>query len=91
MDKHGATGRKVMYEPGKGLEFLSRMVLIESYEDFVRRGLMYHDQLTDCYRPTMKGAFLMTWALMQPIKAFRNMALKRKARKVVNEFETQNM
>jgi hypothetical protein len=87
MDKHGLGGKKVLYESGKALEFIADFVFIESFEDYARRGLMYYDPGADCYRPTLKGAFLRTWALLQPIKAFRNAALRRRARKIVEEFE----
>jgi hypothetical protein len=89
MDKYAAQGRKVMYEPDKALEYLARYAFIETFENYVKRGLMWYDQQTDCYRPSTKGAFLMTWALMQPMKAIRYAALRKRARKILEEFEQE--
>jgi hypothetical protein len=87
MGKHHISGKRVLYEPGNALDYLARSVLIKSFEKYTRRGLMYYDEGNNCYRPTLKGAFLMTWLLLEPIKTFRKAALWRKARKIVEEFE----
>jgi hypothetical protein len=90
IDKHAAQGRKVLYEPDKALEYLAGHAFIETFENYVTRGLMFYDHRTDCYRPTTKGAFLMTWGLMQPMKAIRYVALRRRAREIMEEFEQEN-
>jgi hypothetical protein len=86
MSKHGAGGRKVLYEPGEALDYLARFAFIKSYEQQVERGWLYYDEGGDCYRPTLKGAYLMTWGLLQPFKAFRKSALHRRARQILEEF-----
>jgi hypothetical protein len=87
MDKHGMVGGKVLFEPGNALDYLSRFTFIETFESYARRGLMFYEPRSDCYVPTLKGAYLMSWALMQPIKAFRYAMLWRRARKIMAEFE----
>jgi hypothetical protein len=87
MDKHGMVGGKVLFEPGKALDYLARFTFIETFENYARRGLMFYDSPSNCYIPTLKGAFLMTWALLPPIKAFRYAILWRRARRIMAEFE----
>ncbi|MBI3463336.1 MAG: hypothetical protein HY000_09795 [Planctomycetes bacterium] len=86
MKKHGASGRKVVYGPGQALNYLKKTVLIESYEKQVDRGWLYYDDAADAYRPTLQGAYLMTWSLMQPFKAIRAVAMRRRAWKTLDEF-----
>ena len=45
--------------------------MIEDYEEQVKFGLLYLDQGAAVYRPTWKGAYLMTWSQLQPVKYFR--------------------
>jgi hypothetical protein len=87
MEKHGMVGGKILFEPGKALEYLARSAFIEAFESQARRGLMFYDPPGNCYFPTLKGAFLMTWALLPPIKAFRYAMLWKRARKIMAEFE----
>jgi len=87
MKKHDVRSRKHVYEPGKGLKYLVRQVLIGAYEKQVDRGWLYYDEAADAYRPTLKGIYLITWGLMQPMKAFRNMALRRREKEILGEFD----
>ena len=85
MSKHGALRGKELYAPGQALDYLARVVLVQTYEEKVKRGWLYLDRQADCYRPTWKGAFLMTWGLMQPFKAVRNAAVQRRAKAILEE------
>jgi len=87
MNKHGLAGKKVLYGPEEALDYLARFAFREPCEEKVRRGWYYFDPAKDCYRPTLKGAYLLTWGLMQPFKAFRKLALLRRERKTLEEFE----
>ncbi len=87
MDKHEMVGGKVLFEPGKALDYLARFAFIQAFESNARRGLMFYDPRSNCYFLTLKGAFLMTWALLPPIKAFRYAMLWKRARKIMAEFE----
>jgi hypothetical protein len=86
MRKHDATGKKIMYEPGQALEHLIRCAFTKQYKVQVERGWMYYDQKSDHYRITLRGAYRITWGLMQPFKALRAMALKRRAKRILEEF-----
>jgi hypothetical protein len=87
MNKHGPAGKKLLYEAGQALDYLAHDVLVECYEKQVQRRWLYYDQAGDCYRPTLKGAYLMTWGLMQPFKALRKAAVLKRATKMVKEFQ----
>jgi hypothetical protein len=87
MGKHRAKGRKELYEPGEALDYLQRFAFTKAYERQVKRGWLYYDEGGDCYRPTLRGACMMTWGLMQPMKAIRRSALRSRAAKILAEFD----
>jgi hypothetical protein len=87
MHKHGDHGRKVLPDRGESHAYLAHYVFKLPYEEKVKRGWMYYDQGTDCYRPTFLGAYRITWCLMQPFKAVRQIALRRRAHKIMEEFD----
>lgn len=87
MAKHAPSGRKTMFEPGKAIEFLKKSALIESYDEQVRMGFLKYDAAAEAYRPTVKGAYLMTWGLLPPFKGMRMAAMKRKEERILKEFE----
>jgi hypothetical protein len=95
MSKFSLAGKKVLYEPGQAMEYLVRFAFLESYNRQVKRGWFYYDQENDLYRPTLRGAYRITWGLMQPFKALRKMALNRRAKSILKEFhrasESENL
>jgi hypothetical protein len=48
-------------------------------------GLLYLDAKRDLYRPTWKGAALMTWQLVPPVRAIRRARLRSSARRLQSE------
>jgi hypothetical protein len=84
--KHAISGRKVLYEPGKALEYLTEFTFSQSYDGQARRGLLYYDEDEDVYRFTIKGAYWVTWGLLPPMKTLRLAALNRRARSILSEF-----
>jgi hypothetical protein len=87
MGKHAPTGHKVVYEPGGVFDYLIRYAFEEPYAEQARRGWLYFDERLDLYKPTLKGAYLMTWGLLQPMKAIRRKLLERRNRPLLDEFE----
>jgi hypothetical protein len=63
---------------------------VGSLDGQVRRGRYYLSKRTNEYRPTLKGAFLMSWGLMWPMSFFRRSAMHRRARKILQEFRAAN-
>jgi hypothetical protein len=86
MKTSGITARKMLYEPGHAIAYLKEYAIKKSYDEQVAKGWLRHDVAENCYRPTIKGAYLMTWSLIQPMKWFRMMAMKRCERELLAEF-----
>ena len=66
--------------PTRGTEHLH---LAHSFEKLYRRqaefGYVFLDEAEDVYRPTLKGAFLMSWKLAWPVKQAREALARRSA------------
>lgn len=86
MKNSGITGRKVLYEPGHAVEYLLKYAIKKGYDEQVTKGWLRYDAAEDCYRATIKGAYLMTWGLLQPIKMFRAMAMRQQEKITLAEF-----
>jgi hypothetical protein len=57
----------------------------------VGSGYLYLSPSENVYRPTWKGAFLMSWKQMWPMKAIRRAAADRKARRLLAELEAKRV
>ena len=87
MNKHVIHGKKVLYQQGEALDYLARFTFVKSYEEQVQQGWLFYEEPRDMYRPTFKGAFLLAWGLVQPVKSLRKIALAWRARRILREFE----
>jgi hypothetical protein len=63
-------------------------MMVEELEDVDRAGYMALARDGKVYRPTWKGAFLMTWKELWPAKAIRRAARSRTARRLIAELES---
>jgi hypothetical protein len=63
--------------------------MVEAFAETVGPGYMYLSPGDRAYRPTWKGAFLMTWKLMWPMTAIRRAARNRTARRLLAELDGQ--
>lgn len=61
--------------------------MVESMEDQVGFGRFYLDRNLNMYRPTWKGAYLMTWGLLPPMKALRESKERAKGQTVLKALE----
>ncbi len=61
-----------------GATFLAESILRE-FEEQTRTGYLRHDASADAYRPTVKGAILMTWKQVPPISTIRMRRVRRRA------------
>ena len=86
MDNHDVRANKVLYEPGKAIEYLIRFAFREAYDRQVKRGWLYYDEAKDCYGQTFVGAYRIAWGLMQPFKALRTNALRRREQMILADF-----
>jgi hypothetical protein len=89
MNEHGLRGKPVTYEPGQAREYLLKFAFEKAYGDAAKRGWLRYREAEDTYRPTLKGAYLMTWGLLHPFKLFRLMAMRSKERQVLAAFRQQ--
>src|SRR5262249_41437145 len=87
INKHAIRGRKILFAPGEELSYIARYAIELPYEEKAARGWMYYDQASDAYRPTVRGAYRITWGLLPPFKTIRISALNREAAAVLQEFE----
>ena len=89
MKTSGITEKKVLFEPGQAVEYLLVNAIKKAYDEQVKKGWLRYDAAGDCYRPTIKGAYLMTWGLLQPMKLFRTMAMHRREKEILAEFRKE--
>ncbi len=73
-------GRTVQVRTEKSIEEDMALAMRQSYEEQVRLGMFHHQTSDDTFRPTWRGAFLMTWRLLFPWKTLtRRLESKRAA------------
>jgi hypothetical protein len=63
--------------------------LIEELDSACQAGYMRLDAPASIYRPTIKGAYLMTWQELWPFKGFRLARRKRRERKLLEDLAFQ--
>jgi hypothetical protein len=68
---------------GDILQYVARGVLERSFRDQLETGYLAED--ANGFRPTMKGAMIMTWKELWPIKAIRRWLEKRNAERLLAE------
>lgn len=84
--KHHPNESKVPYDFNEPpAEFIKR-VMNESYEKQVKRGWLTFNRQNDSYRPTVVGAYMMTWGLLWPISMVRKMKLSAEEAQVLGQF-----
>lgn len=85
MQKKSPQGRKVLYKDGEAVEYLSR-VMVESYEEQATFGRLFYDKSANVFRPTIPGAYAMTWAMLWPMPALRKLKMDADERRILDEF-----
>jgi hypothetical protein len=73
---------------GDAIAYLTK-AMVEELEDATAAGFMRLSANREVYRPTWKGAFLMTWSQCWPIKAIRQQRRLRHAMQLLAELESQ--
>ncbi len=88
-EKHGRTGhpecRLDTQFAGNTMQYMARGVLEKSFTEQVGTG--YLTRTPQGFGPTIKGAIIMAWQELWPLKPIRRMQRKRRAEQVLNEFE----
>jgi hypothetical protein len=65
--------------------YLADTVIRDSYRDQETTGYLRYSAIERCWRPTLKGAYLMTWRQLWPIKQIREAQAKRKGHQLERE------
>jgi len=81
---------KRLPEPGNEIHAI-RETLRKQMEARVETGYFVRDTLAECYRPTLPGAFLMTWALLWPWKPLRIAWARRWARSMLENAPPESL
>ena len=66
------------------VEYLRQRWRTES-ATFAETGYFYYDEKHDVYRPTWRGAYLMAWKLLWPVKPILGLIRKRRAARLLRE------
>jgi hypothetical protein len=73
---------KVERAPDNAAKFIAGEV-VGSHETQAKRGLYYFDKEAAVFKPTWKGAFVMSFMLIWPITAFRRALIKSNAQSII--------
>jgi hypothetical protein len=70
-----------------GADLVGRLsdAMTRTMQEQVQTGYMYFDAGARVYRPTWKGAALMSWKLLPPVRQIRRRRLERRARRLLEE------
>ncbi|MGL4463656.1 MAG: hypothetical protein ACRDD1_12655 [Planctomycetia bacterium] len=83
------TGSKVDLDPSRAVErLLDRSK--RNYDEFVTRGRLRYDEMTDQYRLTIRGAYLSTWRILPPFREIRRCRLAQNERRLRAELRSQD-
>lgn len=66
-----------------------RASLRKEFTDQVAVGWLYFDEENDVFRPTWKGACLMTWKLCWPVGWIRRMRRRKRAQQLLEEWDVE--
>lgn len=76
--------------PVKGMEVFDLTTAMEKeLRTQVDLGIMFLDEPENAYRPSWKGAFLMTWRLLPPTKNIRQLKMRRKTNALLKEGDSR--
>lgn len=72
---------------GDAVQYIAKAVLEETFRDQVGRG--YLAEGPNGFRPTIKGAWLMTWQELWPVKGLRRWRERQRAERLLVELEAE--
>ena len=84
--RHITAGVRGEVKPLPPLNLIEQQIQIDCIKTYKRQaeaGYMYLDEQRSTYRPTAKGAIIMTWKLTWPIGAVRKWHTRRNARRLL--------
>lgn len=81
--------RPQLFEPGRAVDYLTENVFQKEYEELARRGWLVKSAGRDYYQPTVKGAYLMTWGLLPPMKWIRLAGMRHRENRILAEYRRE--
>lgn len=90
VDRHAPASRKVvaLVDQFHGdLKAYLRHVLTDGYRHQETTGYLRYDDYGCCWRPTLRGAYLMAWGQMWPMIALRTQRMLHRSRRLLAELE----
>ena len=64
-----------------------RQGMLKEHTDQIAVGWLWHDEENEAFRPTWKGACLMTWKLCWPVSLIRRTARRKRAKALMQEWD----
>lgn len=90
VDRHAPAARKIVslndQHQGRVVSYI-RSVLLDGYRKQETTGYLVYREYGNYWRPTPKGAYLMTWAQLWPMKTILLQRIYRRARRLLRELE----
>lgn len=87
VSKH-AVGKSRWLPPAGGEVAALQKAVRESYQRQIRHGRLRYDPTADIFRPTLAGAFLMTWPMLPPIKQIQLFLRRLQASTLLREVQS---
>lgn len=84
--KEFGTGPKKPIPPRTAALDRLRSGMLKENTDQVAVGWLWFDEAADAFRPTWKGACLMTWKLAWPVSAYRLALRRKKAKRLLEDW-----
>ena len=75
----------VVYERGRAVEYFGE-VMVRGYDEQVEAGVLRLDEGAGVYRPTLAGAYKMTWRALFPLKWILTQARDSRARQILADY-----
>lgn len=90
VERHEPQARRIVSLTDKfrgNLEAYIRWVLVDSYRKQEGTGYLVHNEDGNFWRPTVKGAYLMTWSQLFPISTILKLRIKSRAQQLLQELK----
>ncbi len=79
LTRHGSQARKTLPDPGQELPALVKS-MCRDMERQTTVGILFLDRAKSAYRPTVRGAYYMTWGQLWPMKTIRTARMMSQSR-----------
>ena len=92
LERHTPSGRKILRLESERHDSIADYLaqgLLEEMDTQIESGFLYLDESRAAYRPTMKGALLMTWKNLPPLNSIAKARRDHAARRILDELKRE--